>query len=135
MKVTLTLNEKQAGVVQEALDMYFRVGMGQLREVADHIVPNGKGRPISSEWCQRRDDFYEAIVAARQFAMPELDRGAYYSIHHEAIHESNRVAVDIHDVLRGALAWHRKPEGGWEVCFDRVRHLSPEPLPTCTVEE
>ena len=124
---TLTLNEAQIGVVQQALDMYFRVGMGQLRDVVEHAIP---ARMHIDDWCDRRDNAEIAMKAVKAAVMPELHLNAYYGIRSEKIDESNRIACDVHNVIRHHLAWERKPAGDISsVAFDTPYALSEHPLP------
>lgn len=123
----LTLSETQVNVLQQALDMYFRVGMGQTTEVVEHIIP-----PIKDmeEWCKRRDAVTAKMREAKMLAMPDLhDHHSYYGIYAPEIDESNRVACDVHDVIRYVMAWERFPKGGFGVAWDRPAHKSAEPLP------
>lgn len=121
----LTINDEQAGVLMEALDMYFRVGMGQLREVGGHLVPF---KLPSEEYRSRRDAVDEALRQVRALAMPELHRNSDHGIASDAIDDSNRVACDLYDVIRHHVSWERDPTGGWTVNFDKPRRLSTVPL-------
>jgi hypothetical protein len=124
----LELNGEQLQVVQRALDLYFRIGMGQITEITAHLIPPNKD---VSEWCKRRDIVDSYLRVARRTAMPELSSdNSYYSIHSIEIDESNRIASDIHDVIRYTLAWERKPEGGFGVSWDEPFKRSNRPLPT-----
>lgn len=126
MKYQLTLTENQLGVIQQALDMYYRVGMGQLREVTDHLIPPGLA---IEEYCKRRDSVESVLASAKLLAMPDLPLNAYHGIASQQIHESNRTACDIYKVIRSHTAWEAHPEGGILVCFDEVYQLAKEPLP------
>lgn len=128
----LTLTETQLVVVQQALDMYFRVGMGQINEVAEHLVPPEQDINVR---CDRRDAAREFLRQAKLAAMPDLPVNAYYGIYSQQIDESNRIACDIHDVIRYCLAWQRQPEGGFGVAWDRPALKSGEPLPVLTCVE
>lgn len=124
----LTISEHQAHVLMRALDMYFRVGMGQLGEVAEHLVTK---KATTIEWCDARDLVHDCLRAARVYAMPELpSQNAYHGIASEKIDDTNRVACDLHDVIRHHLSWERHPEGGWTTNFQKARGLSQEPLAT-----
>ena len=128
----LTLTRDQAALVRAALDMYFRVGMGQLRDVVEHLLD--PKLPID-EWCKRRDLIDSVMLAARSLARPELPSNAYHSISSDKISENNRIACDIHDVIRHHLAMEASPNG-WTVAHDEPRKLSDEPLPDIkTIEE
>jgi hypothetical protein len=130
-KYQIALNETQARTLMQALDMYFRVGMGQLREVTEHLIPK---KPTTSEWCDIRDQVEPVMARAKALAMPELHPNAYYGIYAPEIDESNRVASDLHKVIRHHLAWEREPKGGMTVDFDppELRKVSTEPLAEMT---
>ena len=133
-KYRLTLDERQIGIVQEALDLYYRTGMGQTREFVEQLIPSTLP---TDEWCDRRDLVEELIRGVRAAAMPELGHpNAAYSISSREIGEHNRIACDIYKVIRSHLAWEREPNGGMFVCFDPVYAQSEVPLPTVeTIKE
>jgi len=121
----LTLTEIQLQVVQNALDMYFRVGMGQLREVTEHLIDHDLEM---GEWCKRRDLVDAIMAAAKLAARPELTGNASHSISSDKIDDSNRIACEVHNVIRHHLAWERKPEGGFGVSWDQPMQYSQEPM-------
>jgi hypothetical protein len=128
----LTLSAKQLGTIQHALDMFFRVGMGQMREVCEHMIDHKL--PID-EWCDRRDRVNDILSAAKSVARPELSVNAFHGINSTAIDDANRIASDIHNVIRHHVVMENNP-GGWTVAHNEPRARSEEPLPAIrTVEE
>lgn len=116
--VTLTLTEEQADILLTALDTYSRLKMGQFNAVTDLFPARDFDRKAAAA----------ALLAARQTVMPELDPRGYYGILNLEAGEQARVAFDIQQVLRHALAWHRRPEGGIGVCYDDPYQTSRAPL-------
>ncbi|MFA5407736.1 MAG: hypothetical protein WC343_03090 [Bacilli bacterium] len=106
--VTLTLTEEQADTLLAALDIYSRLKMGQFSAVTDLFPARHFDRTAAAA----------ALKEARQAVMPELDPRGYYGIRNLEAGEQARVAFDVQQVLRHALAWHRYPEGGIGVCFN-----------------
>ena len=122
----LKLTAKQMGVLQHALDMYFRLGMGQTREVGEHMIDH---RLPINEWCDRRDRIDSILAAARTVARPELSPNAFHGIDSTAIDDVNRIASDVHDVIRHHVVMENDPRG-WTVAHDEPRARSHEPLPS-----
>jgi len=116
--VTLTLTEEQADTLLAALDIYSRLKMGQFSAVTDLFPARHFDRTAAAA----------ALKEARQAVMPELDPRGYYGIRNLEAGEQARVAFDVQQVLRHALAWHRYPEGGIGVCFNAPYRVSREPL-------
>jgi hypothetical protein len=124
-RVTLTLNPAQARVVMRALDLYSRLKMGQFDEI------------VSLFGFHREFDRDHARLLLRDLhttVFPELHGNEYYGIFHEQAGDG-REAWDIYQTIRHAVAWHREPEGGITVDFDRPLKSSAEPLPVVTIEK
>ncbi len=116
--VTLTLTEEQADILLMSLETYSRLKMGQFNAVTDLFPARDFDRGKAAA----------ALQAARQAVMPELDPRGYYGIRNLEAGEQARVAFDIQQVLRHALAWHRHPAGGIGVCYDEPYKTSRAPL-------
>lgn len=125
VQVHLTLSERQAAVVQAALDLYARVHMGQFDAVLS---------PFRGVDGVKYQEARSALAAARQQVYPGLAAGSYYSIRDGRIAESARVAWDVQQVLRHAVAWAKQPGGGFGVQFDAPWKSADEPLATVKVE-
>ena len=123
--VTLTLTEEQADILLMALDTYNRLMMGQFNAVSDLFPARDFDRGKAAA----------ALQAARQAVMPELDPRGYHGIESREIPDRARIAFDVEQVLRHALSWHRHPEGGITVNFDKPYWTSPEPRPRVEIRD
>lgn len=118
-KYRLELTEEQCGVMNTALELYFRLGMGQLSELAWHFAP-----------IEDRDRVEVLLREMKRLMYPKLDHNAYYSISSHEIDDTFRVACDIRDVVRYQLAGDRDPSRKtWSVDHNKPMHMSKEPLP------
>ena len=120
----LAMTERQAQVLVNALDLYSRIGMGQLTEVAHILRMNVIGNPSGTV------DALDAVERlTREAASLWMGgSGGYYGITSEKIRDVFRVAWDLQQVIRYRLAWDRKPEGGIQVHFDDPMKTSEEEL-------
>jgi len=90
----LEMTEKQASVVQDALELYTRIGCGQFDEIAcmPHLQQNASdnaGKPLP------RYDVGRSIREALQFLVPSSFSGsACYGIHSPDIHDDVKHAYD-----------------------------------------
>jgi hypothetical protein len=122
MKYNLTLTEKQAGVLIDALDLYTRIGLGQFEEVVQVYDRNLK---LDHETRDRIKSLLDA--AKREAGHPS---NGSYGIHNEKVDDVFRAAFDIKQVVRNKLAWDRNPKGGIQVQFDKPDPISQMGLPT-----
>jgi hypothetical protein len=115
--VKLTLNEKQAEVLVRALDLFSRIGVGQIKEVQNVLSlyltkgrANDKAIALvdTDRVCQLLDEI------AKEYGHP---RGSHWSILSDQINDDFRVAYDIQQVVRNYLAWKLNPNGGMQVDF------------------
>lgn len=126
---TLTLTEGQALVLRDACELLARVHMGQFDSVVDEVVLHRTG------WT-------DIIWKAREIAS-ELERAVFphgLSISSADIPDRSRVAWDLYQVVRGAIAWADVPPGvprpSWHVQYDDPMHTSEaEPLARCDVDD
>ena len=102
----LTLSEDQCYVMVRALDLLARVGMGHL----DHVIEELDWHPAYQAALRGADDSYKlrnamrALMDAVHVAVSSLPASSYHSIHSPKLDDSARVAWDIHQVIRHALA-------------------------------
>lgn len=115
----LQVNEEQLAMIQKALDLYSRLGIGQVEELAN---PFTSPYPIVSEKGK------EILKEFKKEVFPELDSGAYYSIFSKEAPENAKIGYDLIQVIRNFLAYERKPEGGITVDFDTPMQTSEQPL-------
>ena len=134
MKYNLTVNETQLNVMVAALEMYSRVGCGQLGPaVTSH--PDVVKRSEDCNFSQTLDCLFRQNVYTD--LLPYANR--YYGIFAPSIDSSNRVAWDMMQVVRNRLAWDRlgnPPERDWDIMFgveyDNVFVSSSEEVPVIT---
>jgi hypothetical protein len=119
-KYNLTLNDHQAQVLIQALDLFSRIGIGQFEEVLQVYDPNAK---LALKERER-------IRAGLNIAKTEAGHpsNGSYGIHHPKVDDDFRVAYDLQQVIRHRLAWDRKPEGDITVPFDKPMQIGQEPL-------
>lgn len=122
MNFNLTLNEFQAKVMVQALDVFSRIGIGQLEEIESLLRRHG------------HNDFnYDAVKDAlnllKQEIMGQPPNGSF-GIHHPEVHDVFKVSWDLQQVVRYCLAWSQHPEGGFGVNFYEPSLSGSQPLAT-----
>lgn len=117
------LSEKAIYIIIQALDLYSRVGMGQLETVKDVLLKSEKSR---ENILKNRDAIERLLDLVKEMAM-ELSPSSYQSIMSPEISDDFRTAYDMIQVLRNRLAWDREPKGGFTVDFDPLFQTSPDP--------
>lgn len=124
-RYTLTITEEQANTLINALDLYQRIGMGQLEEIKHTAVP-APGHKYN--WVEV--DQTMAILKLQLLGWPHI--GTAHSILSPDLPDQFRVAWDIQQVVRHRLAYDGLKPGekpGIYVYFDEPRRTSKEPLP------
>lgn len=119
----LEMTERQAQIIINALELYSRIGMGQLQEVAYVLRSNSVPGFINFNALDKVESLTrEASSYWMNFS------GGYHGISSNKINDSFRVAWDLQQVIRYRLAWDRNPEGGIQVHFDEPYKTSKEDL-------
>jgi len=121
-KVTLELSEDQARIVQSALDLYTRLGLGQI-EAIDRFL----------NWETRNE--WEGLLNEVKTAGTGFPPNASMGIGHADLAERFKIAYETQCVLRNAQAWHENPEGGNTVDFYEPLKLSKHPLAQCNITQ
>jgi len=93
----LNLTDKQAKVVEAALDLYSRIGMGQLEDVA-HVL--GRHFEHVNSWDLIQQHIYRLKRAAFPNSAAHIGTGSW-GISNKQVPESFRVAYEIQQVMRG----------------------------------
>ena len=110
----MTLAPEEVRIVLGALDLYMRLGMGQLQEIRSHFSFHTEFQFDVEEVDRLCDRLKEAIF-------PRLHKNGFHSISNCPDMRA-RIAYDIFQTLRHADAWARMPEGpkahGPTVVFD-----------------
>lgn len=118
----LTLNAAQAHVVQRALELLARLGMGQLGEIFEPVRWGTLRRPDGSEVSAQ--DIHDAEAALQRFkglvvGMPST---GYRSIGSSTVPELATCAWQASVRLRHRLAWDGEPAGAMGTLFDEPLH-------------
>lgn len=116
----LTVTENQAAILSRACELYARLYMGQLKEVVWEITEQFDDRDKYLEACRLVDEASRLVQNG-------------LGIRNQGVPDQSRVAWDIYQVVRQALAYARRPEGdSWCVDFDTPLKSSAESL--CSIE-
>ena len=130
-KVQLEMTEAQARKTLVALDLFYRIHMGQLGEILYNLnqSPAYDDVKIDREHCER------IMWELRAHLFPDLGgaHGAFLGIRSEKVPEHAKTVCDVYQAIRHAMAWDRSPEGGITVDFDKPTKFGSEPMPTCSV--
>jgi len=134
MNYHITLNEEQARITMLALDIYSRLGMGQLDTITEH--------PDLFSRIRKQQRIEAEIVRAelqhiKRVIFPELDPvGMCHSTSSREISDSNRVAYELLQVIRHRLSWDAagnppaRTSDMVGVIYDDPMKTSKQPLPT-----
>lgn len=121
--VHLSMSPSQAKTVVEALDFFARMGSGQFSEI------------LGLHWTSKNLEELEKIIQDLKFKMTGFQSGQSLGCRSPELPEKFKTSWDIMQVLRSALAWHEKPEGGFQVCFDPPLKTSQEEFPSVSIED
>jgi len=133
--VTLTLNEKQAEVVADALDFHSRLGMCQFGEISSECIHAGvkgaDGNRLGVGECERLREMCEEMSRLFGFS----GSGHAHAIGSQHVPEWAKRAFEVKKVLDKTLAEHRNPSPSFRgVQYDGliVRYTN-DPVPLATV--
>lgn len=130
----LTLNAEQIRVCAMALDLFSRIGAGQLESIVEHPE-------IMNRIMDDRADVSDVVEARALFAEAKrllfgYGPGQATAIRSPEIDDVARVAWDIYQVIRHRESWDKAgnpKERDWStmvgVNFDEPRQSSEQPLP------
>jgi hypothetical protein len=130
-KYTLHLTERQARVIIDALDLFSRIGMGQLKEVSYVLRQNPLPEPEAER--DARITLLSDIRERLDMLSRYWNANGFSGITSKSISDRFRIAWDILQVIRHRLAWDQKPEGGITVDFDEPMVTAREFLPTISL--
>lgn len=124
IRYALSLTATQAGLLVRALDLFSRIGMGQLGDVAQYAAPGGLN---ATAYRHLKDE----LIRLERLVSPDGTSACHYSISSPEIDDANRVAWDMQQVIRHRLAWDGLAEGDTPsgVSFYEPMRYSAEPLP------
>lgn len=125
-KYTLTISERQGDVLTWALDLFMRIGIGQVGEAL--TVADATFKKFDPKWHELR-----TVMESISYHLTGIRHGGPSITNKEVVNDVFRVACDLRDVIRHRLSWDRHPEGGWTVNFDKPWGWS-ESEPLATIE-
>lgn len=113
----IALTENQCNIISNAMDLYARIGLGQIHVIAEHMwhfsdklgIPNYK---IGEKFNSIKKD------------ITGLDVNASYGIQTKWVPDKFNSAFDIHQVIRNRVSWDKYPDGGITVNFDEPMRYS-----------
>ena len=122
----LILTATQCRVMNDALEAFMRMHLGQIRNALDPVVMSASasaGHDIEPLCTMIRDELYPRFRT--------MGGGASYGITSPEVHDSARIATDIREVVRRQLAHDRDPKPGLRtVDYDMPMHWHrDQPLP------
>ena len=112
----LEISERQAQLVNLAVELFARLGMGQF-DMLDSFFPWESKIPGR----ERIRPLLQELVAIKNGA-----QHTYPGVHSKEISDDYRVLYDLHKVIRHRLAWYRDPNpSGWKgVNYDEPSRAS-----------
>ena len=124
-KYKIELDEEQLNVIQESLDFYSRIGMGQFNEMIG---------PKYSDFQERlrlNGDYVEAEVLIRQLKkkLTGLDHNQFYSIASPRSPRYCKIAWEIYQTFRYRISWDRNPSGGTTTNYNEPFKITDVALP------
>jgi hypothetical protein len=117
---TLTVTDKQLRLIQQALEFYSRIGIGQLDEIKEHPtfykylieqVKDVDGEVDFQKYHLIRKQADNAFTQGRNTLWNDFNRGTNgsWGIHNPNVDESCRVAYDLIQVIRHEF-WKSNPD-------------------------
>ena len=92
-KYEISLNESQLSVINQSLELFYRLGMGQFDQIKHHPDYLGKNPPELN-----------LLLDQLHIILTNLKAGEDYSIRSSLIDDKNRTAYDIHQAITEVLA-------------------------------
>ena len=130
---SIRLTKEQLIVIQEALELYSRIGIGQFDKIKEHPTfenylkkkfKNDEGKTDYSRYHEVRDTVDLMLVQPRNMLLNDLTlpKNASWGIYSPDVDESCRVAYDLIQVIRHEF-WLANPNRSEHVVMSSV-HLT-----------
>ena len=131
MEYEIELTEKQTQIIQEALNLYFRLHLGQWQELANMVrtgwyFRHKNGKETSMPLWGAVEKLIDTLI----WIVFGFRPGESWGIRNKNVPDSARIACDIHDVIRHQLWYDRTTGQGHGVDSDEPYSISGDPLPT-----
>jgi len=112
----LEIDERQARILNDALDLYSRIGIGQLEEIANNFRWFNDPR-LKDNWDKL--DIARSLLDSIKMLLFKQPPNGSYGIYHPDVPDCYRVAWDIQKVIRHHLWLERQAQGeGQRFCVD-----------------
>ena len=122
-RVVLELTDEQAVVLERAVELLFRLHIGQFNEIKfallQHVHDTGENVDLQS--------IGALLDTMSHLFFPELRPHESFNVN--CCEECN-IAYSIYQAVRYVNAWHHNPEGGIGVNYDHPRYTG-VPIPKC----
>lgn len=130
-QVRVVMSGAAARALQDALELYSRLGIGQLEQITERA----RWSSFSKAQDQRLPDddlrLVELLTLRLKSQLLGLPEGASFGIHNPKVHPSVLTLWTLQRALRHRLAWDRQPQGSIGVWHDEP--LDGERLPGLSV--
>lgn len=107
MKVTMTVTETQARCIVSALDLYLRIGIGQIEEIADLVRCAYIETNDGADWVRCIENV-ETLCKAIKAELGHPSNGSY-GIGHKNVRQDAKRAFEIKKQIDRAMSMHRDP--------------------------
>ena len=122
-RVVLELTDEQAVVLERAVELLFRLHIGQFNEIKfallQHVHDTGENVDLQS--------IGVLLDTMSHLFFPALRPHESFNVN---CCEDCNIAYNIYQAVRYVNAWHHRPEGGIGVNFDQP-HNTGVPIPKC----
>jgi len=109
-QVRLTVGGATAQAIQEGLELYSRIGIGQLEQIAEMARYRNFGP--TPEYTQETLNEVAALVGHLKLRLLGLSPGASFGAYGPRVHPKVQWAWAAQQAIRHRLAWDRRPLGG-----------------------
>lgn len=117
-RVFLETDRPTAGLIQRALELYARLGLGQFETLLDLARFEDLRRTDGSVVPAANMDEARELLTKVKSLLTGLESNASYGISGSKVGAEFQKAWDVQRAVRHRLAWDRNPEGGLSVQFD-----------------
>jgi hypothetical protein len=116
----LTITERQAWIISQAMEVFARLGIGQFRDALE-LLPL-KDRPHDKTWHEDMDRIGRILATHNKESVDGWN--CSLGIGNEKTADSAKVAWDLYQVIRKQLSWDQAIAGGVVQSHDSPRDWS-----------
>ena len=131
MELILEVTDRQADTIVKALDLWARLGAGELTTLLSH--PDISKRLVTDTGITTEE--VRRLLTHLASVIFNLPKGTGYGILAKEIHESNRIAFDLMQAIRHRLVWSRagnppkRTPDMISIAYDEPMQTAKEPMP------